>query len=256
MNYMIMENDKMGLVYLEKMCAQLRPSWTLAYTAGDVASAVAWLDTYAGELQLIISDVELDDGNCFDIFDSVHVDVPVIFTTAYDEYVMKTFEQDNIDYLLKPIEPEALERAFCKFEKRQKVADSQFVASLMKVREQFLHARQFIDRILIPLGDKFMYLETSQIAYFSSEDKYVYAHIPSGKCYITSFRSLNDIESGLDPHVFFRVSRDIIASIHAVKKVSRFFKGRLSADICTEAGCKTVIISAERRNGFLDWLGK
>jgi two-component system, LytTR family, response regulator LytT len=253
---MIIENDKISLAYMKKMCGTLRPAWTLACTASDAATAMGWLSTHQNEVQLIISDIELDDGNCFDIFEKIDINTPIIFTTAFDEYVMKTFEQDNIDYLLKPIEPEALERAFGKFEKLQLNTQRQLVGSMMKVKEQLLHEQRYTDRILIPLGDKFWHIDVSQVAFFASEDKYVFANLFNGKRNITSFRSLNDVEAVLDPHDFFRVSRDILASIGSVKKVSRFFKGRLSAEICMDEGSQTIIISAERRNTFLDWLGK
>lgn len=256
MNYVIFENDRMSLAYMKKMCAELRPSWILAFTAGDAAGAAAWLDEHADEVDLIITDVELDDGSCFDIFDKVRLATPVIFTTAFDEYVMRTFEQNNIDYLLKPVEPQALERAFDKFEELQQHAKLQLADTMLKVRGQLEQGSHYVDRILISLGDRFWYVNISEVAFFVSEDKYVYATLFNGSRHIISFKSLNDLEAELDPHQFFRVSRDAIASIRSIRRVSRFFKGRLSTEIGAQDKTMTVTISAERRNAFLNWLGK
>ena len=256
MNYIIIENDPISMSYLQKLARRLRPQWNMKFSSGKAADTAEWLKQHGKDIQLAIMDIELDDGDCFDIFAHVRIECPIIFTTAYDEYVMRTFKLNNIDYLLKPIEPNALEDAFNKYERLERQSRQNMFETLITMRDVMHEDKEYIDRVLITVGETYHYVDVAEIAYFTSEDKYVYAITQDGKQHITSFKSLNDVEEGLHDNVFFRLSRDVITRISSVKKVSKYFKGRLSVEIVAGHDRRSVIVSAERRPVFLSWLGK
>lgn len=116
MKYAIIENERLALDLIKAIVKNVRPEWELAFTAGTVADAVEHFKN-EGEADLCFMDIELNDGNCFDIFDEVRLGIPVIFTTAYDEFLLKAFKVYSVDYLLKPVLETDIERAILKFER-------------------------------------------------------------------------------------------------------------------------------------------
>ena len=114
-NYAIIENEEYAKRMLEHSISTLRPDYRLVFTSDNIADTVDWLASRA-DVDLIFMDIELDDGNCFDIFNQVHVDTPVIFTTAYDDYAIKAFKVNSVDYLLKPVKQSELQTALTKME--------------------------------------------------------------------------------------------------------------------------------------------
>lgn len=195
-------------------------------------------------------DVELDDGNCFKIFNHTEIKIPIIFTTAYDEYAIQAFRVNSIDYLLKPVSEDDVERAIRKFESMQMAS----VPSYREVGDELSRNRQR-RRILISDSDGYTFVATDDVAWFEAEDKYVSMVLRSGKRMLTDFASLADVMDVLDPDRFFQLSRSVVASIESIGKISKFLKGRLR--VCIESGGvdRTETVSAARRPEFLDWLG-
>ena len=177
------------------------------------------------------------------------VNTPVIFTTAYDEYALRAFRVNGIDYLLKPIEEKDLERALAKFETNNLPnPSSEEYRSLMTAYLGSVKKNRF----LVSVGDTFRYVDASDIAFFYSEDKYNYLHTFGGKRYIINY-SLEQLEAMLERNDFFRVSRSCIAHIKSVRKVSKFFGGRLLVSFSPECPLE-VIVSRSRADGFLKWM--
>lgn len=206
------------------------------------------------DLNLLICDIELDDGLIFSLFKKIHVDCPIIFVTAFDEYTLDAFKLFSIDYIMKPIDKNELEKAFLKLERIEKkynVLTDDVVTKLHNAIDR----KNYIDRLLISVNDHFESLPVSDVGCFISEDKYVFAIQKNGQKRITSFKSLNDIESLLDPKLFFRASRECIVAISSVAKVVRWFKGRLNLHVQCGEYEHTVLISSARRNEFLAWYG-
>ena len=156
---------------------------------------------------------------------------------------------------MQALEAGALERAFIKFEKIERRVQRLAAETLTRL-EASLQRKNYISRLLISINDRFESVDIGTVAFFLSEDKYVYAVCTNGKEHITSFRSLNEIDDQLDPQRFFRVSRDVITSIEAVTKVSRWFKGKLKVKIECMGNEREVCVSAARRADFLSWLGR
>ena len=218
--YLLVEDERFAYEELKRMMQRLRPSWQLAGWAESVEQAVLLLRQ--GSLDLMIVDIRLSDGLSFEIFEQCPVDLPVIFTTAYDEYAIKAFKVNSIDYLLKPIEESDLEAALCKFERN---------SALRSAAPEY---RQL------------------ELGYFYSEDKLTYLHLFSGKRYIISY-SLDQLEGMLDRDVFFRVSRSCISNIRSIRKSSRYFGSRLK--LYFEPECPhEVLVSRSRVADFLKWV--
>lgn len=253
MNYAIIENDSLSLRRIKEACAKLRPEWSLLFTSTTISESIIHLERTL-DIDLLICDIELDDGLIFSLFKKVRVDCPVIFVTAFDEYTLDAFKLFSIDYIMKPIDKTELEKSFLKLERIEKkynVLTDDVVSRLQVTIER----SDNIDRLLIIVNDRFESLSVSDVGCFISEDKYVFAIQKNGQRRITSFKSLNDIEGLLNPKQFFRVSRDCIVSISSVEKVVRWFKGRLNLLVKCNDYEHSVLISSARLNEFLAWFG-
>lgn len=253
MKYAIIENDNLSLRRIKSACDKLRPDWELQFTAASVEESLEYLERY-GDLDLLLSDIELNDGISFQIFKTRKVDCPIIFLTAFEQYALDAFKLFSVDYLLKPLEIAELENAFIKFEKIGRKGTLLSDDVLNKL-ESALTGRRYIKRLLISINDRFESVDISEIGYFINEDKYVYAIQKNGQQRITSFKSLNELEEMLDPEMFFRVSRDAIATIESIHKVTRWFKGKLKIQLECGDFEREVHVSSGRRNDFLRWFG-
>lgn len=245
--YIIIEDERFAYDELKRMISKLRSNYMVCGWAQSVEQAVALVAR--GDYDLIISDIRLSDGLCFDVFDRQPTDAPIIFTTAYDEYALKAFELNSIDYLLKPVEEADLDDALSKLEKNLTVrANSSAYAEL---RQSYLsHTKK--QRFLIRIGDTFRYVPTTDISCFYSEDKTTYLYTNEGRKYIVD-HSLDQIESVLPPENFYRLSRACIVEIKSIERVERYFGGRLSVSLKHD-GMAKIIVSRSRATDFLKWM--
>lgn len=245
--YLIVEDERLAYSELKRMMQKYRPDYELAGWAQSVEQAV--LSLKQGGIDLLLLDIRLSDGLSFDIFNQVAVDIPVIFTTAYDEYAIKAFKVNGIDYLLKPLDDDELEAALLRFERHQLANGN---SPQIRKMEAGYATTGNKDRFMIQIGDTYKSVPTSDVAYFMSEDKYTYLYLFSGKSAIVDY-SLDQLERLLDTRHFFRVSRKCIANISAVEKSTRYFGGRLKLYLKPEAPCE-VMISRSRAAEFLKWI--
>ena len=246
-DYIILEDERFAYEEIKRMITILRPDYHLKAWADSVERAVSVLTDDTPDL--LIADIRLSDGLCFDVFERKQPHVPVIFTTAYDEFALQAFRVNSVDYLLKPIKENYLERALAKFEancltrptsEQYKGLEASYLKNVKK------------NRFLVSVGDTYMYVETSDIAFFYVEDRYVFLHTFSGKRYIVDY-SLEQLEVMLDRRDFFRLSRNCIAHIKAVRKVSKYFGSRLTVSFSPECPHK-VLVSRTRVADCLNWL--
>lgn len=245
--YLLVEDERFAYEEIKRMMQRLRPDYLLTGWAESVEQAVLLLQQ--GNIDLMIVDIRLSDGLSFEIFEQVAVDTPVIFTTAYDEYAIKAFKVNGIDYLLKPIEEEDLDRALCKFERNNALHSA--APEFKQLQQEYL-TKSTKNRFLVQIGDAFQYVLTEDIAFFYSEEKYTYLHLFSSKRYIINY-SLDQLESMLDRSIFFRVSRNCISNIKAIKRSSKFFGSRLKLHLSPECPLE-VLVSRTRVNDFLKWI--
>jgi two-component system, LytTR family, response regulator LytT len=246
MKYLIVEDERFAYEELKRMMTDLRPGYLLEKRTNTVIDTIAFLKTSV--VDLILMDIRLADGTCFEIFNHVEVTTPVIFTTAYDEHAIKAFKLNSIDYLLKPFDEKELEKALSKYEN---FFNSHIHKTDAKLSEQILPVKTK-NRFLISRGENYHYIETVDIAHFYSEEKVVFLHTFNNKRYIISY-TLDQLEQQLDSHLFFRVSRNCIGNVKAIRNVAKYFNSRLKLSFSPECPHE-VLVSRIRVPDFLKWM--
>jgi len=246
MKYLIVEDERFAYEELKRMMAKLRSGYLLEKQTKTVIDTIGFLKT--SSVDLILMDIRLADGNCFEIFNHVKVNTPVIFTTAYDEHAIKAFKLNSIDYLLKPFDEKELEAALIKFEN---IFHNHHYITDPKRFEQILPVKTK-NRFLISKGDNYHYIETTDIAHFYSEDGVVFLHTLHDKRYIINY-TLDQLEQQVDSRLFFRVSRNCIANVKAIESVNKYFNSRLKLSF-VPACPHEVLVSRVRVPDFLRWM--
>ena len=251
MKVLIIEDEIMAQRSLMRLLAQHYPDMDVVGTASSVNGAVAWLKDPSNSVDVIFMDVELADGICFEIFRQVDVKAKVIMTTAYDSYALKAFEAGSIDYLLKPVDADALQRAVARVRKSESNID---VEALMKLMEgKAAPKKEYKERYIIRINDRIVPLNTSEIAYVYSEEKNNYLVTFDEQRYIID-SSLDVINEDLNPDNFFRISRSCIVSMKAIRSIVKQ-TGRLRITATPEASFE-MTVSRSRVDDFLEWLEK
>lgn len=253
MKYAIVENELHSLQHIQGILENLRPEWTLSFTSDSVSGTLKNIDTN-GLPDLLFLDIELNDGNCFKLFESIKEPIPVIFTTAYDDFCLKAFKVHSLDYILKPITTDALLFAIRKFEslKEHSVVDK---VILDEIKDASSRSNERSGRILIPSKDGYRFVEVSDIAWIVSDTKCVLLIDQSGNEHITTFSSLNEIEELLPGYKFFRVSRSVIASIDSIVEVKKSFNYKLKIRLSAGKTEQVVEVGTSRKKEFLNWFG-
>ena len=246
MKALIIEDELMAAKTLKKLLGEVSPDTEIVGVLESIEDSVDWISQHPMP-DLIFMDIHLADGSSFTIFDRVTVTCPVIFTTAYDEYALKAFEVNSIDYLLKPISKEALERAVAKYHNLGRGLEQQ-LETLLK----HLGAKpKFKSCFLLPERDKLVPLPTSDIAYAYIDTKTVKLVTFDDKTFYMN-QTLDDILAQLDPQMFFRANRQFLISRNAVKDVSVWFGNKLAINLTVETPEK-VIVSKARVAEFKAW---
>jgi DNA-binding LytR/AlgR family response regulator len=222
---------------------------------------------------LIFMDIQLADGLSFSIFEEVQIHTPIIFTTAFDQYTLKAFKVNSIDYLLKPIDQKELEKAMLKYKSlnqasnavnQQSSPNNQVPTNLQqqavmgfseKILQlvQEMNSSKYKERILIKRGQQLNYLKTAQIAHGFADGKLCYAVDYSGNKHLLEI-NLSQLEEQLIPKQFFRINRNLLVNIESIKKVHVWLGGRLKLELLPSTNVETVV-SRERVNEFKEWLG-
>jgi DNA-binding LytR/AlgR family response regulator len=252
MKILIIEDEQPAAKRLAQLITKSLPGAEIIDVIDSVESAVKWLKNFPAP-DLIFLDIQLADGLSFDIFRQVEVKSPIIFTTAYDQYTLKAFKVNSVDYLLKPIDPQDFTKAVEKYHnffQQQKGYDDTALKDLLASLQQ----KEYKQRFLVKIGQQLSYLMTEEVAYFFSEDGLVQARHQSGKKHFVDY-SLDQLEGVLDPKNFFRVSRKLIVRINAIAKINTWFNSRLKLDLAPKIDFDA-IVSRERVGDFKRWLDK
>jgi DNA-binding LytR/AlgR family response regulator len=193
-------------------------------------------------------DIHLADGNSFEIFNKVNIEIPVIFTTAFDQYAIQAFKTNSIDYLLKPIGVSDLQVSLQKF---QKINQNQnLIQNLINIAQP----KPFKNRFMVKLGENIISVKTEEIDHFKAEDGIVLFANKLGKRYPVNY-TLDQLEPILDPAIFFRINRKVIIHIDSIQKVGSFFNNRLKVNTAFIDG-DDAVVSRERVGNFKDWLNR
>lgn len=251
MNTIIIEDENLTAQRLEGMLKKYDPNIQVLATLPSVADSVQWLRQNPTP-DLVFMDIHLEDDLCFKIFDLVPMTAPVIFTTAYDEYMIKAFKVNSIDYLLKPVNLLELIGALDKYKAiREQFSKPDFNNLLQYIGQR---APEYKTRFMITVGNKIKSIETTEIAYFYSDEKITFLVTKEGQHLPIDF-SLDKLVSLLDPQQFFRASRQYLVGFTSISAVLTHFKGKLKLELAPKARHE-VFVSGDRMTDFKDWLGR
>ena len=251
MKVIIIEDEIHAAKRLEKLLLNCNDAIEVINKLDSVEASVKYLLT-APNVDLIFMDIQLADGLSFDIFEKVKISTPVIFTTAFDQYTLKAFKVNSIDYLLKPIDENELQQSLKKHQQLYTKADANFSDKLLKMMQD-INAVKYKERLLIKRGQQLSYLKTTNTAYCFADGKLCYAVDFNATRYLLE-NNLSQLEEQLQPASFFRINRHLLINIEAVKKVHTWLGGRLKLEILPATTAET-IVSRERVNDFKEWLG-
>ena len=248
MRAIIIEDEILAVNHLQSLLNEIGGIQVIA-VLDSITSTVEWFQA-SPHPDLVFMDIHLADGSAFKIFEYINITSPIIFTTAYDEYAIKAFKVNSIDYLLKPITIIALEKAFDKLKRLTGVPAlpaeiHQLIASLTKDKTYKTH-------FLMPVkGCKLIPLLAQDIAYVLIEDGLVKAKTTDGKSYIFD-HTLDELSGMLNPSDFFRANRQFIISRNSIKEVDFYFNNRLSINLKVPVPEK-ILISKVRVSEFREW---
>lgn len=246
----IVEDEKIAARNLEKLILRIDPEIQILAELASVHKATLWFSE--NKADLIFMDIQLADGLSFKIFENVTINVPVIFTTAYDQYAIKAFKTNGIDYLLKPIDANELETALRKFRNFSLVRSDYY--SLREILGHIREVPEYKQRFMIQTGRSIRSIPTDEIAYFYFTEKTVYLCTHDGRHFPLEY-SLDKLEELLDPDIFFRINRRILVSIESINKIYSMSKSRIKLELKPEFE-DDVLVSFNKTPAFRSWLNK
>ena len=257
MKIFIVEDEELAVKKLQKTLLTIDKDIEVIGTADSIATSVEWLENNSSP-DLILMDIELLDGQSFEIFNQYEVKSPVIFTTSYDEYALKAFKVNSIDYLLKPVQKEDLRNALEKYKKMFSASAAQpgllNMDSLIKELQQKLQPKEYRKRFLVKNAQKLVSVEVDEIAYFYSDGRLNFFKTSDNKKYVVDY-TMDELEEMLNPDAFFRISRSFYVSIGCVEQIHDYFGNRLMLQL-KPAVDKEALVSREKVTDFKKWLGK
>ncbi len=250
MNAIIIEDEKLSAEHLTNLLKRIDSSINVIATFDSVKKSV---DAFQKGIkaEVVFVDVHLADGLSFEIFAKIQIDTPVIFTTAYDEYAIKAFKLNSVDYLLKPIGAEDLRVAIDKLKK----INQQHASIIQDIASAYQNLnKQFKNRFMVKMGDSIVSVKTDDVLHFIAEDGITLLVSISGKRYPVDY-TLDQLEELVSPDLFFRINRKVLISINVIQKVSTYFNSRLkiNSELLED---ESAIVSRERVNEFKAWLDK
>ncbi|HOZ39551.1 MAG: response regulator transcription factor [Flavobacteriales bacterium] len=247
MRILIIEDEQAAATRMRKMLTSIEPSIEVLADLPSVAESVEWFKAQPAP-DLVFMDVQLADGDSFEIFKRVDVPCPVVFTTAYDEYALNAFRVNALDYLLKPIRIEDLETALQRAERSMLVRDH----STLHRQSAIKPGATPIKRFLIRYGEHFKVVEPEQIAYVHSLMKNTFLRTKEGRD-LPLEESLDKLEAQLDPQKFIRLNRQLIVHLQSIKELLAYSKSRVKVVLDPPYG-EDAIVSSERSAAFKRWL--
>ncbi len=247
----IIEDEIPAARLLRSLVVRLRPAWEIEVLPGSVEESAQW---FAGnpDPDLLFLDIQLADGTSFDLLSQVRPSSAVIFTTAYDEYAVRAFSVNSIDYILKPVDEERLAEAIARYEslRGRMLPPDDYLDTLLEALQR--REKRFRTRFLIAGADRFLTLPVNDVAYFYSENKVTTAVTFAGRNHVVDL-PLSRLEEQLDPDRFFRANRQVLLSVGAIDRIEPYFNGKVSVTVRPPHKEK-ITVSEERVPLFKTWL--
>lgn len=258
MKVLIVEDEELAAEGLVQNLRRIEPEVEVLAVLDSVREAVNWFRNNPMP-ELAFFDIQLADGLSFSIFEQCQITCPIIFTTAYDEYALRAFKVNSIDYLLKPFEVEDLRKALDKWRllsgSTPLQPDAEIIRLLMQQMSSQIRQPSYKTRFMVKTGDHLHSISSSEIDYLYSENKIVWLRHQNGRKYLIDY-TLEQLEDMLDPQDFYRINRKYIVSIGAIKLVAAYTNSRLKLLLKEPPDKEDVLISREKVEAFKGWLGR
>jgi DNA-binding LytR/AlgR family response regulator len=247
---LIIEDEALAAKRLERLLSDTEFDIEVIMKCESVATSVAYLQSNPA-IDLILMDIRLGDGISLDILEQTNINIPVIFTTAYDEYTLKAFKLQSIDYLLKPIDHDELKSALAKYQKIYQYSNKAAISD----HETPTHTSfRYKERYLVKTGNHLMVIRMKEIAYFYTDNGYTHIVTNNNKKYLID-DALDTVQKMVDPEEFFRINRAMLISLNSIEKMETYFNSRYSLTL-HPGFSDQVIVSRERVKEFKDWIEK
>jgi len=263
MRILIVEDEDLAVKKIQKTLSSVDSDAEITGITDSIKSTVEWLQQNP-QPDLILMDIELADGQSFEIFNLVDVKSPVVFTTSYDEYALKAFKVNSIDYLLKPVQKDELQNALSKYKKIKSTyaADAPAATenrdvsldSLVKELQRKLQPKEFRKRFLVKHAQKLVSIEIDEIAYFFSDGRLNFFKTTDNRKFVVDY-TMDELEDMLDPEQYFRISRSFYVSVGSIDKIDDYFGNRLILQLKPVVD-KEALVSREKVTDFKKWMGK
>jgi len=254
MQILIIEDETLAADKLKTVIKELDTNCEILDVIKSVDAAIEWLNKN-DQPDLILSDIHLADGICFNIYTQVSISCPIIFVTAYEKYAIQAFEVNSIDYLLKPVTKDRLKQSLVKYDSlKSKSAEdrSQMFDEFKKLLGNT--QKDYKQRFLCKLGNKIKSIPTTSIKYFYSKDKMTFLVDSEGNRLPVN-NTLDEIDQMIDPYKFFRLNRQVITHFDSIDEIHPYFKGRLKLMLAPKLD-GDIIVSTERTPLFKSWLDR
>ncbi|MDI9877371.1 LytR/AlgR family response regulator transcription factor [Flectobacillus rivi] len=245
---LIIEDERPNADRLERLIKSVRPNAQIVDVLECICESIEWFESHEMP-DVVMMDIRLSDGLSFEIFEKTTISCPIIFTTAYDEYAVKAFKYNSIDYLLKPVELDELERAFQKLESTSSAPEPASLANLLN----YFQPKDFRTRFLLPYRDGYKSLQINDISYFYSKLKITRAKLHNGSEEIIPL-TMEELEEQLNPKDFFRANRQFIIHVDAIEQIHNYFNGKLKVDLKRAPEDMELIVSREKASLLKAWL--
>jgi DNA-binding LytR/AlgR family response regulator len=252
MNVIIIEDEPQAAKRLETLLSEVVPEARVLARIDSVKKAVAFFS--AGVVpDLALMDIQLSDGISFDIFNQCQVRCPIIFTTAYDEYALKAFKVNSIDYILKPVDKEEFVQAIAKFRASNgKPTDQGVLENIQEVVRML--TKKYKTRFVIKVGEHLRTIEVNNVLYFYSQEKTTFCCTDDGRKHILDY-TLEDLEEMVDPVVFFRINRKYLVSASSFTDIIHYTNSRLKL-VLKGSSDNDVVVAREKVQEFKTWLDR
>jgi len=258
MNVLIIEDEYPAAERLQQLLNRLNATINVVDVLDSVENAIRWFAEHSAP-DLILSDIQLSDGLSFEIYEKVVIKSPIIFTTSYDEYAIQAFKVKSIDYLLKPIKVEELQRAIAKYQQlKSEYSEEENASKIERLLDDLQHSgrqsagRRHKKRFLVKKGEQLMPIADNEIAYFYTENELVYLFTPEGKKYVVDY-TLEQLDKLVDNEKFFRINRQYLIHLEAIRQIHTYFNSRLKLNLQPNPA-NEVIVSKGKSKAFKQWL--
>jgi DNA-binding LytR/AlgR family response regulator len=253
MNVLIVE-DEIKIAQLLKELIESKPDFIVASILDSIESTVSYLNKNKDKIDLMFLDIQLADGLSFEIFNHIQLNIPIIFCTAYDEYVLQAFKSNGIDYILKPFEDDDIFNSLEKIKKLKNSFSKHSLNNIEKIQSLFTEKKSYQKSIIVNVGEKLIPITIDDIFLFHLENEVIRIYSSDNKKYYI-FKRMDEIESILDDKIFFRINRQMIINRNAIKEIEPFFNRKVIVKTNIPLSEKA-IVSRLKVKPFLDWLEK